>query len=106
MMKQEVVCILLLAFLSFVGNPHTAFAEGISGGHGDFDRKPEGFSSETLVIGTVVTVVVIAGITYLYIKHKEKSQEKEKEEALEQKEEARKRQRPFIHGGEMALIRW
>ena len=95
MMKQVVTCILLVAFLGLVSNPHTALAMGSSE-----------MSYETVGIITVVTIVVLFGIPYLMKKHKEKSQEKEREETLENKEEARQPQEAFIHGGEMALIRW
>ena len=93
MIRKGVLCILLLAFLSFAFKPHNAFAMGSST-----------MSYETVGVITVVTIVVLFGIPYLVKKHKEKPQKEE--EALGKKEEARQRQKAFIHDGEMALIRW
>jgi hypothetical protein len=68
MMKKQVICISLLAFLSFVSNPHTAAGMGTST-----------YSSETVGIISLVTLVVL-GIPYLMKKHKERSQKKEQKD--------------------------
>jgi hypothetical protein len=96
-MKQGGIWILLLVFLVFVSSPHTALAGG-SGG--------ETLSYETVGIITVVTIVVLFGIPYLMKKYQKKPQEKEQEESFEKKVGARHRQKAFIYGGELALIRW
>ena len=74
MMKQGVICILVLAFLGLVTNPSTALAE-LSGGQ----SGPNAIRAETAVIIAVATIVAVFGISYLMKKHKERSQEDEDE---------------------------
>ena len=95
-MKQLAICVLLVAFLGIVSNPHTALAMGSSE-----------MSYETVGLITAVCVVAVIGAFYLTKKHEAGAQEKDQQKSCEKKEEARKqRQKAFIHGGEMALIRW